>query len=122
MLLSKIRRGEMDRQVTFIKKEISNADSNADNIDRWVEVDSDATVWAKKIDIRGDVGVIADQVSYSQRTAWIVDYRSDVTPTENRLVFDGKVYEILAVTDEGGSNRGMYLNVMTSLINSETWT
>jgi SPP1 family predicted phage head-tail adaptor len=120
MLQSFIRRGELDREVTFIKKDLSTGASNADHIDSWVEVDTDPIVWARKRDVKGDVGIIAEQVAYSQRTVWTVDYREDLT-ADNRLVHSGKVYAIIAVTENGGS-RERYLDVMTNLLNSEVWT
>lgn len=121
MLQCSVRRGELDRTVTFIEKDLSTGASNADHIDEWVEVDTDPTVSARKRDLKGDVGIIAEQVSYSQRTVWTVDYREDIKPVENRLVFNTKVYEILSVTDTENS-RGMYIDVMTSLLNSQLWT
>lgn len=120
MLHSKIRRGEMDREVTFIKKDLSNGASNADHINSWIEVTTDPTVSARKIDLSGDVGIINEQVAYSQRTVWTIDYREDLT-IDNRLVYGGKVYAILAISETEGS-RERYLDVMTSLLNAETWT
>lgn len=120
MLQSFIRRGELDREVTFIRKDISNGASNADNIDAWIEVATDPTVSARKKDLKGDVGIIAEQVAYSQRTLWTVDYREDLT-ADNRLVHGGKVYQIIAITENAGT-RETYLDIMTNLLNSETWT
>lgn len=120
MLQSTVRRGELDRDVTFIRKDISNGASNADNIDAWIEVATDPTVRARKRDLKGDVGIINEQVSYSQRTVWTIDYREDLT-IDNRLVHNGKVYAIIALTENGGT-RERYLDVMTSLLNAETWT
>ena len=121
MLQSSVRRGELDRDVTFIKKDLSIGASNADNIDAWVQVSTDPAVSARKRDLRGDVGVVAEQPSYSQRTVWTVDYREDIKPVENRLVYNTKVYEILGVSDTENS-RGMYIDVMTSLLNNQLWT
>jgi hypothetical protein len=120
MLQSPVRRGELDRDVTFIRKDLSNGASNADNIDSWVEVATDPMVRARKRDIKGDVGVINEQVAYSQRTVWTIDYREDLT-IDNRLVHDGKVYTIISTAENSGS-RERYLDVMTSLLNTETWT
>lgn len=121
MLQSKIRRGELDREIFFIKKVISTGESNADHIDAWVKVECDPCVMARRRDVRGDVGVIAEQVSYSQRTVFTIDYREDIRPVENRLVHGGKVFEILAITDNE-SSRERYIDVMATLLNSETWT
>lgn len=121
MLQSNVRRGELDREITFIQKDLSTGASNADHIDSWIEVSTDPVVCARKRDAKGDVGIIAEQVSYSQRTVWTVDYREDIKPVENRLVYNSKVYEILAITDTEGS-RERYVDVMTSLLNNQEWT
>jgi head-tail adaptor len=120
MLQSFIRRGELDREVTFIKKDLSTGASNADHIDEWVEVDTDPVVSARRRDVKGDVVMSAERLSYSQRTVWTVDYRTDLS-IENRLVHGGKVYEIIAITENGGT-RETYIDVMTSLLATETWT
>ena len=120
MLHSKVRRGELDREVTFIKKVVSNGASNADNVDSWIEVTTDPTVFARKKDLGGQDIVVAERVTYTQRTLWTVDYRTDLT-TENRLVYGGKVFQILSITDNE-SGRDRYLDVMTSILDPETWT
>lgn len=120
MLQSNIRRGELDREVTFIRKDLSIGASNADHIDSWIEVATDPIVNARKRDLKGDVGVIDEQVAYSQRTVWTVDYREDLT-IDNRLVFGGKVYQIIAITENNGT-RETYLDIMTNLMNAEIWT
>lgn len=120
MLLSRIRRGELDREVTFIKKELSIGDANGDHVDAWVVVDEDPTVAARKRDLSGQDVVTDGQIQYAQRTEWIVDYRDDLT-TDNRLVYNGSVFAILAITEhEMGRNR--YLVVMTAQLGAETWT
>lgn len=120
MLQTRIRRGELDREITFLKKVISDADSNADNIDAWVKVDTDPDVFARKREQTGDVLMSDQRVTYSQRTEWVVDYREDIN-TENRIVYNGKVYDILSVTDyEDGRER--YLAIMSHLRDNETWT
>lgn len=120
MLQSSIRRGEMDRQVTFIKKVIGSNSTNEDEITGWVEVDTDPTVWAKKVDLKGNEVVIAERLTYVQNTKFVVDYRSDID-TENRLVCDGSVYEIIAITKNNSSREG-FIDVMCNLLDTEVWT
>lgn len=119
MLHSKIRRGELDREITFIRKSISVGASNADDV-TWIEVATDPNTRARKKDLGGQDIVQDEQVKYAQRTVWTIDYREDLT-TDNRLVYGGKVFEILAITDNE-SGRERYLDVMTSQLNTETWT
>src|SRR5690606_17682286 len=99
---------------------LSTGASNADNIDAWVEVDEDPTVSARKKDLKGDVIIENERVTYGQRIEWIVDYREDIT-IDNRLVSSGKVYAIIGVSEYGSSRDG-YLVIMTNLLNNELWT
>lgn len=110
----------MDREITFIKKVISTGASNADHIDSWVEVAEDPTVWARKKDLPGQDIVENEQLKYAQRTLWTIDYRTDLT-IDNRLVFEGKVYQIISVTDNE-SSRERYTDVMSNLMDRETWS
>lgn len=110
----------MDRTVTFIKKVIGSNATNEDEITSWIEVDTDPTVSAKKIDLKGDTMVIAERQTYVQNTKFIVDYRTDLT-TENRAVCDGKVYEIAAILDNN-SGRETYSDVVCNLLDTEVWT
>ncbi len=120
MLQSGIRRGEMDREITFIKRVIEESDSNEDKISEWVAVDTDPTVWAKWTDLKGDTVVEAERITYVQNSKATVDYRTDIN-TQNRLVKDGRVYEIIAVLDNN-SSRERYIDIMCSLIDTEVWT
>lgn len=120
MLKSKVRRGELDREITFIKKSITVGASNADNITAWVEVSTDPNVMARKKDLGGQDVVVDEQIQYAQRTLWTIDFRDDLT-TENRLVYRGRVFAILSITDNE-SGRDRYQDVMTSMINAEEWT
>lgn len=119
MLQTNIRRGELDREVTFIKKSLSVGASNADHIDSWIAVTTDPTVSAKRRDLKGDVVLESERLAYSQRTEWIIDYREDIT-TENRLVCNSKVFQIIAVTEYMSSREG-YLVIMTHMMDNETW-
>jgi len=120
MLQTSIRRGEMDKEVTFIKKDLSIGASNADHIDSWVEVANDPTVSARRRDLKGDVIIDSERVTYGQRIEWIVDYREDIT-IDNRLVYGGKVFAIIGVSEHMSSREG-YLVIMTNALNNELWT
>lgn len=110
----------MDRTVTFIKKVIGSNSTNEDEITSWTEVTTDPTVSAKKIDMKGDTMVIAERQTYVQNTKFIVDHRTDLT-TENRVVCEGKVYEIIALLDNN-SGRETYIDVVCNLLDTEVWT
>lgn len=122
MLQASVRRGEFDRQVTFLRPIITTGTANSDQTTGWGVVASNPTVKAKKVDLRGNDIVESDRLTYTQRTKWIIDYRSDISSI-NRLYEVGraKVYAILSVTDFE-SSRNRYLEVMTNLLDNEVWT
>lgn len=122
MLQSTIRRGELDRRITFLKPVKAIGSANSDKITSWTEVTTDPTVMARKRDLGGRDVEIAGRLTYAQRTEWVVDYRTDLT-SENRLyeVDRSKLYEIIAITDHE-SSRDRYLIVMANLLDTEEWT
>jgi SPP1 family predicted phage head-tail adaptor len=120
MLQSSVRRGELDREVTFIKKVTETGSANSTRITGWIEVTTDPTVSAKKIDLKGDTVIIADRPTYVQNTKFIVDHRTDLT-TENRVACEGRVYEIIAILDNN-SSREFYKDIVCNLLDTEVWT
>jgi SPP1 family predicted phage head-tail adaptor len=120
MLQARTRRGQRDREITFIQKVLEESESNEDKVDYWELVGTDPVVYALKEDMSGNDVLIADRATYMQRTRFITDYRSDIT-TKNRLVCDERVYEIIAVTDfESGRERDT--QIMCNMIENELWT
>jgi len=120
MLQARIRRGELDRPITFIKEVISRGTSNQDKITSWVEITTYPTVFSKKIEQRGTEVVVADQLQYIQKTIFIIVYRDDLS-VKYRVVFGGKVYEIVSIT-ESGEQRKSYLEIVANLLDNEIWT
>lgn len=120
MLQSKIRRGELDREITFIRKDIEDGDYNEDKLLSWVMIDTDPIVWARVVDKGGNEVVIADRITSLMKTIFTIDYREDVT-RDMRVVFRGRPYEIVSITENGGS-RERYLDVTGELIDTEFWT
>lgn len=115
MLQSKLRAGQLDRQITFIQKSVSVGTANSDYITGWGIID---TVWAKKFDLPGNELVADDRITYVQKTIWTIRYRSDIT-VEMRLVYNGKIYEILSIIENDGS-RDRWLDITANLLNTET--
>jgi len=115
MLQSKIRAGQLDRQITFISKTVTVGTANSDYINGWA---IGTTVWAKKTDLPGSEVVADDRVTYVQKTVWTIRYLTGIN-TENRLVYNGKIYEILSITENEGS-RDRFLDVTSNLLDTET--
>jgi SPP1 family predicted phage head-tail adaptor len=119
MLQGKIRTGELDREISFIKENVSRGTSNQDKIDSWALVDENHTVWARKIELKGNEVVIGDQLKYIQKTVFTIRYRTDLNE-KNRVVFDTKVYEIVSIT-EVGDQRKTFLDIVANYIDNETF-
>lgn len=119
MLQSKVRRGELDREITFIQKNIDESVHGEDYIEAWTEIDLYPVVFARKKELPGTEIMVGDQVKYYQRTVFTVDFRDDIT-VMMRVVSGSKVYAILSIT-ENEMGRGTYVDVVTSLLDSVTY-
>jgi SPP1 family predicted phage head-tail adaptor len=117
MLQSRIRRGEMDKQITFIQRVIGSNSTNEDEVTAWETIDTNATVWAKVIQYVGREVVVADQIQSVFRTQFVIDYRTDLKE-EMRLVYNTKVYNIISII-EYESGRDNYLLVAADVIPNE---
>jgi len=120
MLQASIRRGELDRQITFIEEVVSRGTSNQDKVTSWALIGTNPTVFSRKKDQRGGEVVVADQLQYVQKTVFTIVYRSDLS-VKYRVVFGGKVYEIVSIT-ESGEQRNSYLDVVANILDNEIWT
>lgn len=119
MLQSRIRRGELDQEITFIQKDIDESVPAEDYVESWVEIDIDPTVCARRKELPGTEQVVDNQVKFFQKTQWIVDHRTDIT-VQMRVTINNRVYEILSIT-EPDMGRGTYLEVVTTLLDSEVY-
>lgn len=112
-----IRRGELDREITFIKAVTTRGTSNQDKITGWEEVASDPTVFSRRRELPGVEIVVGGQLKFVQKTEFAVVYRTDLT-TMNRIVFEDKVYEIISITES--MQRKMYLLVIANYLENVT--
>jgi len=119
MLQTKIRRGELDREVYLIKPVIVDDAANAGTKPTWELVDTDSLVFARKKELPGKELIVADRLTYVQMTIWTMIYREDLT-TENRVVYKNKPYEITSIIESDA--RGMYIDIHATLLDTETWT
>jgi SPP1 family predicted phage head-tail adaptor len=122
MLQSHQQIGKLDRRITFIKKVIEDGDSNEDKIVGWEEVAINPTVSASKNDLQGYEAMIADRLTYVQPTDWMIRFEDGRNKTtEMRLVYETRVYAILAITEPRGQ-RKRFLEVKTKLLDNEYFT
>jgi SPP1 family predicted phage head-tail adaptor len=118
MLQTKVRRGELDREVYLIKPAIVDDTANAGSISGWDPVDTDYLVFARKKELPGKELVVADRLTFVQTTIFTIVYRTDLT-TRNRIVFNTKPYEIISIHEDDA--RGMYLHIYANVLDTETW-
>jgi SPP1 family predicted phage head-tail adaptor len=118
MLQTRIRRGELDRQIYLIKPVIVDDAANAGSISNWVLVDEYPQVFARKKELPGKELVVADRLTYVQMTIWTMVYRTDLT-TRNRIVYNQRPYEITSIIESDA--RGMYIDIHATLLDTETW-
>jgi SPP1 family predicted phage head-tail adaptor len=120
MLQSKIRRGELDREITFLQKIVGSNATGEDEDQGWERIDEDPDVFAKVIQRPGREVMIADRATFVQTTLFITDYRDDLK-TDNRIYYNSKVYNILSIT-EHESGRERYTEVAAEILYNEVWT
>lgn len=115
MLQASIRRGELDRQITFIANTPTRGTSNED-VPNWAELATN--VFARVKNYAGKELVVKDQLTFIQQTEFIIIYRTDINET-NRIVFGGRVYEITSILET--DQRGMYTRIIGNYLDNETW-
>jgi SPP1 family predicted phage head-tail adaptor len=120
MLQSRIRRGELDKTITFIKKVIEESDSNEDYEGGWEPIATDSVVYAKLEQMPANDVLIADRITNVMRTQAIIDYREDLN-TQMRFVYKTRPYEIISIT-EHEEGRNTYLVVVGVVVDTELYT
>jgi head-tail adaptor len=122
MLQSRVRAGERDQEILFIQKVVATNSFNEDAEESWVPVTTNPIVFARaieKVRPRGNEEVIADRITTSKVTIFTVEWRSDITTENHRVVWDGRVYNIVSVIE--GAARRVALDIQAELIDSEVY-
>lgn len=88
--------GKLDRRITIIGKTISRDDYGAEIVS-WATRE---TVWARYLPGGGNERFAAAQVYAETQGRFQIRWRTDVT-TDNRILFDGKEWDILDVCELG---------------------
>ena len=92
-----MRSGPLDRVLTLQKK-TPTQDTYGEEIYTWTEV---AKIWGQRKDLRGSEFYTAQQLESKITATFRTRFRSDITPGENRIVYDDVVYDIQAVIELG---------------------
>jgi SPP1 family predicted phage head-tail adaptor len=114
------RAGRLDRRITVIERSITDGDSNEDYTTAWVEIENYPDVWARKYDLRGKEVVIADKVQFMYLTVWTIRYRTDLKASMRIVDESGQVYEIVTISE--GEGRRAWLDIVTNILENETWS
>lgn len=93
-----MRAGKLDRRVTIRRVTGTTTDEFNESVDVWSDI---ATVWAQQRPNRGSERFAAEQQAGTAVMTFHIRYRDDVSATD-RLVYEGRVYEIVAPPREIG--------------------
>lgn len=92
-----MRAGRLDRRVTIQARTAAQNSAHGETTYTWADV---ATVWAAVQDLRGREYFAAQQEQAEVSTRFTMRWRTGVTVL-NRLVYDGKTYNIRQVAELG---------------------
>jgi SPP1 family predicted phage head-tail adaptor len=120
MLQSRIRRGELDKQVSFIERIIQSSDSNEDYEGGWQLIATDHSPFARIKQLPAKDVMIADRITNVMRTELVIDYRDDITD-QMRFVYKTRPYDIISITEHEES-RDRYLLIVGTIVDTEIFT
>lgn len=92
-----MRAGNLDRRITIQRKSVTQSDSG-DEVVTWVD---GATVWAEKINVRGQERFAAQQIVGHSVLTFKIRWSETVKEltSEHRILFDGRYYDITDVRE-----------------------
>lgn len=97
---------KMDRRIT-IQVATTTQNSYGEEIETWSDL---STVWAQFLPGGGSERFTAQQVYAETQARFRIRWRGGITPL-NRIQFDGKNWDILAVDEYGGRGVGLEIKV-----------
>ena len=89
-----MKAGQMNRQIT-IQSPSQTIDAYGGPVFSWSDV---ATVWAKVHPLRGRELIAAQAAQNETTVKFYIRYRPGITSAK-RVLYDGKIYDIIAVID-----------------------
>ena len=103
-----IRSGRLDKRIT-IQRKTTTPNDYGELIETWVDL---VTVWAIYLPARGSERFAAQQQIAEIDTVFRIRYRQGVTAMD-RIVYNGRTYDIKAVVDMCGRKDGIELYAKT---------
>jgi SPP1 family predicted phage head-tail adaptor len=92
--------GSFDRRVTFQQRIVGTDASNQHKPLGWENIPNNATTWAHVEENSGSEVFQADQLSGLTVANIFIRYRTDLS-VQNRVIYNGKEYDIHAITEIG---------------------
>jgi len=96
-----MRIAELDRKIT-IQQRTAVKSPSGQNLYEYQDL---ATVWAKRTEVGASEGVVADAVTATLSTAFIIRYRANVNEQCIVVDADGGKYNVTGVTEHSTSDR-----------------
>lgn len=96
----KIEVGKMDKIVRFEQKIFSTDASNQHKPMGWEDIDSNPEVYAQVDYKSGSENFQSDQLVAVKTASISIRYRTDLT-TENRVIVDNEIFDILTIIEVG---------------------
>lgn len=94
-----MRAGNLDRSI-IIQAKTPTQNAFGEPVDVWAKIHTDDTIPARIVPMRGSESFTARQVVGKAVVTFRIRYRADVT-TLNRIVYDGRDYDIHDVREVG---------------------
>jgi SPP1 family predicted phage head-tail adaptor len=101
-----MRAGRLDRRLELRHRVVASSDPNGQNKASWSS--AYATVWARKIEVSGREYFQAQTKDAESTVRFEIRYRDDVVATD-RVLCEGKNYELIAPPSEIGRREGLTL-------------
>lgn len=102
--------GKMRERLTLQAKSVTR-NSIGEEVVTWVD---QVTVWAEPVTLTGREFFAAAQMQFSADAAFLIDYRSDVTP-DWRVLWRGVAYDIRSALPSDATRRQLKLLCTTGI-------
>jgi SPP1 family predicted phage head-tail adaptor len=100
--------GRLDRRVTIQSRTLTK-DETGGRVETWA---TSAEVWAERMPMSAGENLLADAERVENRIRWRIRHMT-VSPTTNRLVYQGTAHEILGIQEDAGRQRFLLLETRT---------
>lgn len=92
--------GRLDKKVTFQQKIFTTDASNQHKVTGWEDIETNPEVWAQVDYKTGSEAFQSDQLVAVKTASIGIRYRTDLT-TENRVIVDNEIFDILTIIEVG---------------------